>query len=56
MERLLKMEIWLATTPPAALKELSASDAKRVLSALDRIESVFGGIRESLREKGGADV
>ena len=56
MERLLKMEIWLATTPPAVLKELSEPDAKRVLSALDGIESVFGGMRESLREKGGADV
>ena len=56
MERLLKMEIWLATTPPAVLKELSEPDAKRVLSALDGIESVFGRMRESLREKGGADV
>ena len=56
MERLLKMEIWLATTPPAVLKELSESDAKRVLSALDRIESAFGAMRESLREKGGARV
>ena len=56
MERLLKMEIWLATTPPAVLKELSESDAKRVLSALDGIESAFGAMRESLREKGGARV
>ena len=56
MERLLKMEIWLATTPPGVLKELPESDARRVLSALDRIESVFDGMRESLREKGGDDV
>ena len=53
MEKLLKMEIWLATTPPGALKGLSASDRKRALSALERIGSVLAGMRESLRDNGG---
>ncbi len=53
LEKLVKMEVWVITTPLAQLAGLSSSQKNRLLSSIDRIESVFANFRDTLNPEGG---
>jgi len=53
LEKLVKMEVWMITTPLAEPAGLSPQQKSRLLSCIDRIESVFADFRDTLNPEGG---
>ncbi len=46
--RLIKLEIWMNTTALIELDHISLTERNRLLSVMERIETIFGGIRKQL--------
>jgi hypothetical protein len=46
--RLIKLEIWMKATSHNQLDHISMPERNRLLSVMDRIETIFEGIRKQL--------